>query len=592
MSMPQMQPTASTALLGNANTQMATIVPNIQSAADNSQLIVESSITGLNNRQPLTLDNTFDSTYVSEQYATTITNGNVSITGALPGHVKAKDLMIEFGIQPQFAFANEYDGAKSMFLVSGGTNFNLNDETQFAKWIQRPFAMLEGLIQVQFSVGNNNQLLGRQQLTYNDGITFAAQAQKHTDNDIWTVAQAGLPKGRNIGYSFKGNATYPKNSAQTENTILPNNFFTGQSTIAEEWRRFWSATVKDMYKWWCLKQEFPSSYIEMRWAVPLRLICHALNMSYEDTYLPPGLKYRLQVQYKTDPQLIMQTINPVFDSSGAPNRDTLSMTFTNNIRLVFKHHVLTQSEQEAFNREWLTRPLLYQYRTFEAYDKTLTGSETVFNETIATSQQAPARIFIGIMYTGTSPSTLQFPITKFTRYNDTPDTQGGLTVYPNQPVPCLIENLYVNFNGRAILEYKRPIASSNSHHYNSVLPDANMLINNRINSVVMTNGNDKCYGEVNGYSLEEAGYFVVNLNTGDINQNRFYSTDRGAVTISVNATITTPWGTPFPVGYKLRIWKELPEQIRLDAAGNIEIVQWPAIVTQNSTSIVSTFNRN
>jgi hypothetical protein len=384
--------------------------------------------------------------------------------------------------------------------------------------------MLQGLTRFDVSMGNNNQKIGRQQMTNTPGIVLIAQDQKYEIASLPIIAQLGLPRTR-TGH----------NPTQIQ-TGFSAQYFQSQTTILPLWIQYWNNALQDI-----IISANAASFTgetnmntNIRVGVPLGM----LNSFFKNTqFLPPGTPYRFEIQFNTAAFIIaMALAAPVAGNS------YLSLTHTGNFRLVYRRHELRQPAQASINNQWLTRPFLYNYETYEYYEKATDGTNINYTVDIAISQQRPTDIIIKVLYNG---GTVPAEVTTGTG-------TGRQVVFPQSGVGCIsCTNLKIYIAGRQQY-YLRTTLADVSQLRREGLKDATNCLNSTVNNETYSNmdGDFECVVSSQFSSTEEF-FLKVSINPGDMQKNGFLSTDMGAVVVRIEGDFSyanclrTPIGTGY-----------------------------------------------
>lgn len=546
------------AIYGDANAQTATVVPDLGKASDNSALSVQQDTNDLEIHQKLVLNDLFYETTTEEVYPQTTSPGNVAIIGNTMGFTRT-DLMF---LEMEFTCTATSPTAVATSVVGPGHGNVINR----GLWNSPAFAVLQGLQRFDVSMGNNNQKIGRQQMTFTQGLTLIAQDQKYEVASLPIISQLGLPRTR-TGHN-----------PTTVQTGFSQQFFQSQTTILPLWIQQWNNTLQDI-----IISANTASFIGepnnniIRVGVPLSL----LNSFFKNTqFLPPGSPYRFEIQFNTAAFIIAAA-----RASTVAGNDYLSLTHTGNFRLVYRRHELRQPAQASINNQWLTRPFLYNYETYEYYEKQCDGTSTNYTVDIAISQQRPTEIIIKVLYTGGSvPAEVT-----------TGTGNGRQMVFPQSGVGCInCTDLKIYIAGRQQY-YLRTTLSSASVFRREGIKDATNCLNTMVNNETYSNMDGDFDAVVSSQMSSTEEFFLkISINPGDMQKNGFLSTDMGAVVVRVEGDFSYANSnrTPLANVNKIVYYKKLPEQITLDANKNITTITWPAVKSNTGYLIEQTYNTN
>ncbi len=550
------------AIYGDANAQTATVVPDLSKASDGSSLRVGQNTADLDFNQTLELNDLFYETTTEEIYPQSTAAGNCAIIGNTMGWTRLDQMILEMEVTLSGGFqtSNPTTGAL-------GT---LNTAITQPGWYNTPaFAMINGLQRFDVSMGNNNQKIGRQQMTYIQGLILTAQDQKYDHGKIKTLGHIGMPRSRCC------------NDIETNQTGFAKPFFNRVTTTSQEHLQAWQNALVDYIiaaNGASVVSSEPTMTGTLRIGVPLSL----LNSFFKNpAYLPPGTPYRFEIQYLTTPFYILSVQSGVINAAA---NNTLLCTHTGNFRLVYRRHELRQPSQAQINQQWLTRPFLYNYETYEYYEKATDGTTINYVQDIAISQQRPTEIIIKVIWTGslTTPSTV------------VSNTLANI-VWPNNGAGMIAcDDLKIYIAGRQQY-YLRTCTQITQQVRAEGRRDATNVLNNLVNNETYCVADGEFDAVIsNTFSNSEEFWLKISINPGDMQKHGFLSTDQGAVVIRVDGDFhfNNSLRTPLPVNFKIVYYKKLPEQITLDANKNITTVTWPAVKSNSGYLIEQTFNNN
>jgi len=542
-----------TAIYGDPNVQAATIVPNLNNVSDGTNLNVISDSGQLKLYQALTLNDNFYDTRTEEVYQTNVSNNVVAIQGALMGWVNKQDMVL--GINATIDLYNT-NAPNNMFTGSLG------------QWLQPEFAVLQPLVRVEIKLGNNNQIVQRNMMNYAEGLRLIAMDQHYNYAQQMVAAELGLP------YSI-GTANYSTTSSST--TISNSSQYV---EISLEYLSRWTQLIDIM---WANGTAAP---VAVEFALPLGMVNSFFS---ENAFLPAGLPFRIEIEYTTGLHYVAftstQAATSLYPPVLQPIDNTMAISYNSNFSLRYRSHILKAHVQDSINNEWITKPLLYQYDTYEFVEIIGDNSTVTLLKDIAINQQRPTQLLLRIM-----------PVTSVT--NAAPITAGG-SAFASVSLPNATatgwnyNNVFVYIGGR--------------QNYYLRMDQATFRVGSTPNpsaAAVNTLVNGRCYDEVNtkmltSYSENRQPFsgkpFIININPGDFVKKGYMSTDSGAMVIRVQTDVV-PAGyttaTALTTNFKLVIYKKYPEQIQINAAKNLNIIQWPAVAASNNYLIPSTYNMN
>jgi len=597
------------AIYGDANTQQATIVPDLTKAADGTNLTVSANSDELNTFQSLNLNDLVYETTSEELYANVVSAGNVSIQGNLLGWADMTKMYLE--LNPSFTFSgwptNLTDPTK---LPNIAYPFQFTNLSLISN--QPSFAMLSPLIKFEIQMGENNQIIGRQMMNQLEHIKLVAQDNKMEDADFDEMSQLGLPLTRN--FPFLG---YNANNGSTVQTSFMGDATT--TSVTEKLINRWNARLSDLIYYAFLQQYNtlqPATFSGLNYlsnqvtyiGIPLRY----LNSFFkEKAFLPPGLKFRFNIEYNSGVSYPIATV-PItyYDANQTPKTTftfplTVNVSWGTNMRLTYKRSQLRQPAQERINNMWLSRPFLFNYLTYEYVSLNTDGVTKIYTQDLAISQQRPTSIFMKVNPQITSGTTSRTLATSISALNAiTSNTLINTTDYPYSECAAIcFSEIKIFIAGRQTVYYR-----TSNQKSNVLLPyfkDASQLINNAANKHVDQDMDQNSPFASTFQSSFDGTFLQISLNPGDMQKNGNLSSDMGAVVIRIEFTLTnnttdqstgvsTPTGDylTVPKGYKILFYKKLQEQLQLDAAKNITTITWPAVKSNSGFLISNTYNVN
>jgi hypothetical protein len=563
-----------TAVYGDAGVTAATIVPNLNNVSDGVNINVISDSGQLKVFQPLTLNDTFLDTRTEEVFQTSISANVVAIQGALMGWTNKQSMVIGVPVTLDFT-----------------AQIQIPDFIQgLADWVQPELAMLQPLVRVEIKLGVNNQIIQRSMMNYAEGLRLIAMDQHYNWDQLLQLAELGVPNS--IGYT---NYLAHLSSANGAFGLAPPATFNGQSydghvaqTISREYENKYNS-----YKASILALNTAATPVTTEIGIPLG----CLNSFFaESAFLPVGLPYRIEIEF--NPALHTIAFNNVaLLASGTTGTNyyaanSLTLTYGTNFVLKYHSHILKANIQDQINNAWITKPLLYQYDTYEFVEIAGDGATITLLKDIAINQQRPTTLIFRVMpNTSTTTAYGQLgsaPIVGGACY------PGGISTYwANATTPGFkYKNMFIYIGGRQNYYLRMDILGLGD----MPLGSANMS-NNLVNMSCYADTNTHSYTESRSTSFMRGNLLYLNLNPGDFVRKGYMSTDSGALVIRIQTdlvgTYTGAAGTTaLPNTHKLVIYKKYPEQIQINAAKNINTIQWPAVAATNSYIIPSTYNMN
>lgn len=585
------------AIYGDSNAQTATVVPDLSAAADGINLQVSSNLDELNINQRLDLNDLVYDTNTEEIYASIVAPGQIAITGNTMGWTDVSKMFIELDL----GFSYTVQGTFAKSTPVNGVNNNQYRDFMNANKASYPNSMfLQPLIRFVAQMGENNQIVGRQQMNYLQGIKLICQDLKTSREEIYEYMNMGSPRshqGRTINNTLNAQGTTAwqsqdirnkSTSLKTDEQNIFNNIIGDIMSYLESVKANAGTTTSTN---WSATQRF-------KLAVPLKY----LNSFFrESAFIPPGLKFRFEIEYSLSSFLICM-IPAVDDSSAAlslsdPKGNIMvSCNYGTDIRLVYRRHQLRQPEQAKVNTMWLTKPFLYMYQTYEFIEIPCDGVNIHFEKDIAISQQRPTSLIMKVLPVSTN-NTGVILRQLGTPYTNTFGTNPTLSVndFSNSDATYVnVSNLSVYIAGRQNYYLRTRIVNGNRIMPN--IMDGTNILNHATNRHIDQELDEESLLSSGMATNEDGMYLQISINPGDMQKNGYISTDQGATVIRLAFDITNATQDPayqvLSTNYKIVVYKKLQEQLQLDAAKNITTITWPAVKSNSGFLLQNTYNLN
>jgi len=266
--------------------------------------------------------------------------------------------------------------------------------------------------------------------------------------------------------------------------------------------------------------------------------------------------------------------------------------------LVYRRDTLRQPQAASIMNQWITRPFLYMYNTYEYVEIPTNGSIITFMKDIAISQQRPSSIFIKVLpdFVGTGYQTRN--LTTLPLAN--PAQPGNIVLQARDFKASDCTNIsYTNI--------KIDIAGRQQYFLRTRNLTATQLIPSLYDGTIVVNQlTDKNINQdmdqLNAFGISfmaqgaAGGPMEISINPGDMQRNGYMSADVGAtvirVTVDVQQLTQNNTFKPIPAGYKVVIYKRLQEELELDGKKNITTISWPAVKSNSEYIIQNTYNLN
>jgi hypothetical protein len=592
----------SNAIYGDANAQTATVVPDLAAAADGVNFAVSADSSILNFNQRLDLQDLIYETSTEEVYASVIAPGHLVIQGNTMGWTDMSKMVLEFDINLTRADVNPvgdyadkiaYDGTsiKTMDTNNAGLLWSPPSE-----WNMPNFNMLQPLDQLVIQMGENNQVIGRSQMNYLQGIKMVAQDNKLAPEEFREIMMLGNPNTQANTAYLGANVPWAQ-TASYANTAEFNNWFNGLYEQLNRYVDISSAPTANI----------PSTNIDnipfiqpqsLKVGIPLKFLNSFFRTS---AYLPPGLKYRIEINYNTSKFFFGDYIKSLFTGTLDNQIQDVrykrwDISYGTDMRLTYRRSTLRQPQAASIMNQWITTPFLYLYNTYEFVEIPTNGSQTVFMKDIAISQQRPSSIFIKCLpdYNGTEWVNRPMDATNQLQNSRTTNTQ--TRDYKSSDCTFVsFTNIKIDIAGRQqyYLRTRNPAITTNIPSLFDGTEMVNQLATKNVDQFLDEQG---CVAHGFMAQYVSGGVYQISINPGDMQKNGYMSSDVGATVIRVTFTATQNTTNnvylPIPKDYKLVIYKRLQEEIELNGKKEITTISWPAVKSNSDYLIQNTYNLN
>lgn len=526
--------------------------------------------------QILELDDTIYDTNTEEIYAQIATADQIVVQGNMMGWTKMSGIVIELE-------------ATFTLTTPTGLTIGINDNPGYPYgyqstglhkpvWnlLQPDFALLQPIKRFQIAIGENNTIIQRQTMNYTEGLKHVARNRTSEIQDISIVGNSGLPFSR----TFRN----VKTTADFDNTVF------GQSSdMTSDYIKNWDQILNEIIMAATVGSAPGVTSYTTKFSVPLCMLNSVFNSG---AWLKAGTKFRIEIEPESSIVEIARS-RPLNYTIDATSFMTLGMTLNRYARLVYRRHQARQPVQLALNEALLRQPMLINYNTQEYVEILTDGTTTRFVKDIAISQQRPTQVTF-VVYGPSVITDIDTGILPFLPADGSDTVK--ITCYPKSIVPANYLNPIVYIAGRQNYYLRTTKVFSTSRIQQGYLLDGTDMLNKFTqNGTYMTEGvNNRMNASKMYGSFAEGNQLVISINPGDTQQHGKLSTDQGAVVVRVEFTAVLPAsdGLPFPAGFKIRIYKDLPEQLQIDAAGNVTIITWPAVSTSSGFALPLTTNMN
>ena len=587
----------SNAIYGDANAQTATVVPDLASAADGVNFSVTNDSGMLNVNQQLVLQDFIYSTTTEEVYASILSPGHVAIIGNTMGWTDKQKMVLELdctftGVK---TIPNYPSGLAVAFTAFNETFVQQTMQADSTRINMPNLNVLQPIDNIIIQLGDNNQVIGRSQMNYLNGIKMTAQDNKLSSEDLRELVNLGSP----VTHSSVLRDTPGSSGTADNNTFV----FDGKTAMRAEFTQWQSTLYMQLQEYiaYTLRNSGSAPKTSFKVGVPLKFINSFFR---EPGYLPPGLRYRIEVNYNTAAQFFCDWINNNnYDWVDYNKTNTMygriNISYGTDMRLVYRRSDLRQPAAAAILNQWITRPFLYMYNTYEYVEVPTDGATTVFTKDIAISQQRPTSIFFKVIPDSTGNLTTTPAFRQLNTISTPTSNRVGLQLYARDFAnsDCAFiqfSDLKINIAGRE--NYFLRTRGAAGAQFIPMLQDGTDMLNHMINKNVDQELDEAAVTSPYMVQANEGGYLQVSINPGDFQKNGYMSSDTGATVIRVTFTCTNATNDAIyktiPKGYKIVIYKKLQEEIELDGKKDITTISWPAVKSNSNYLIQNTYNLN
>jgi hypothetical protein len=563
---------AGMSIYGDMNTQQATTTTDLNKISDGKNLETFTDTSVFNLNQILKLDNTIYDTRNNWFNVQSFTSGTAAtIQGALDGWTPTDTMFLQVPV--------------SVTLIQDLIVYN--DEAN--SLLAGDFPVLNIFDIVRVFLGRNNIRVGRPSGELCTILKASLNDNEYTPAECDIYGQLGLP--------YTKMAEVPYTVTNVNNDEAPSTFYVN-------WENRWQKCALDILQQIGGALQVQPVTIEL--AIPMAAICSYFKVKQ---FLPPNFPIKLEMQFKQSPIPI-----GLFSFASTTTNYIRTGPFSwtpdlSQIKLFYRSHLLNSNVQQSINNEWVTKRFLTNYYTYE-YQEYIGNGTNDFNVNVTISQQRPLEILLRIV-----PNTIDAE----------PIANGIFTTWALRDCVSPFHNynyVYINIGGRNKVEYFNNYVTTNPQAGFKKCQEA---MNASINARQYASKRDLASYKTVGQNMQANKNFTIStgtasyayylfrgfqqdfvINPGDMLDTNTMSTDQGAVSITMQFNITefTPTVDPttgqatFTTGnlsnkYKLLIIKKYPEQLALSQDLNVQLIQWPAVVSQpNQIFISNTFNNN
>lgn len=592
-------PTAATsAIYGDANTQQATYLPDLNSLQNDPFLNISSSSERLGIFQQLNIkDNIYD-TKTEIQYPTITTPGNTVFQFNLMGWASAREMCIEIPIEIKLS----RELLSGSIKLDAGKNYPAVNSTMYQalQWAMPNFTLLTFIQRFEIYMGNNNQQIGKQQQWSTIGLKTCATDMKYDENMMDYIGLLGLPISQIFAMTQE---QYGGSSSGCQNV---------DDRIKRAWLRLFElGNVGVSANGF---NALPGTTLNIRLPIPLALLSYFFK---SDTYLPPGLKFKFDIGYDSNTNIIATSGDCATLTAEPSQVVTAKILSSQQWRFCYFNHTLRQPLQQQVNLKWVNTPFLYNYETSEYYETVGDNFSSTYYQNIAVSQQRPTQLLFGIysnnpnVYYSSTPADTTVP--DFTRIAQQQWQLPGATystaatnstsfpgVFQNMCWPRSLVNhpgvkrIVVTIAGRSNYYYENnkqffdtaaPSAKGQAYYLSPVQTAQDYIFSEASRKTYMKYNTDGGVDtNLNQFQWGAMGSLAtLTLAPGNDVDRGVIPSDQGAHTIRVEIEFAAPLTT----NMKLVIFKKMPEQIALDSSQNCTMIMWPAVKSNTGYIIPS-----
>lgn len=326
-------------------------------------------------------------------------------------------------------------------------------------------------------------------------------------------------------------------------------------------------------------------------SIPLSMISEFFKTK---KYVPPEMRFKISMSTFNAGIPIYTGFYPVAagggDSIGTAVFTLKTAASGSRATIRSLQQVLQPALQNALNEKWARNVITYNIDTKDPYDVV---NRNPYTAVINVSMQRPLQLEI-VAYatvTGGAAGGANLPANTFPN-TDTTGIPATTTRYiANQMVPWLsatytpvvIQNIKVWISGRPVIEWRNDYAGSGefvNEGWNNVISKKYYACNQMGNN--QYNGQTHPQTTINFNQTYIGGPIIIPLTPDLFWDNGIYPTDQGATQIKLQ--ITTLNGAALHPDFGLRVYKLYTQQLSLDTNQKVTLTEWPARVLQGGNS--------
>lgn len=594
------------AVYGNSGLQTATLIPDLTQAVDSNFLKIEQNVASLNCWQPIFTSDLISENFRQEEYPTSISGDFAQNTEAivtwefyLKGWTQLKQIILQYVL----GLACNTDPQNTAEGLGYGMALPSCQE-------QPEYTWLDVLENIDIRIGNNSFSLTKQELHNRYGIKHLALSTKKTHAEACVMANFGLQAAKTSGLIYYQNSfsTLPQPYLAVPTEYSNANKYNYHSVDA--YAKYYDHAFTNLAQF-DIKGKGTSTgfyYQPKYFSLPICMINSFF--AQENTWLPKGLKIAIQVTFANRKKvyaggMFMPTFSNTTTQTEAQTTKliingfatgSLNGFFKNQIKIVYEYSRLKYELGEDLKKMWLERPFLYNYYEWDVYTTVIlkANQSTPYIIDFKQNAQRPLDIWIAIRKD------------EETTYIDRKLNVNGKSLRFNLPAfglcPVIYQSIKVFINGTEQTYIQSPRLQSD---LNQTIADG-LTGDDVLNSLIY----NKCDKENNldmatqplsrQINYDNIYPYQITIAPSNFFQRGTYPVDKGAVNVRLEITpvFLTETGVPLLSNWinyanaKLFVYSRRGAQLTLDASHNCTSVEWPLVVSNNTTVATPTINTN
>ncbi len=596
------------AVYGNAGLQTATLIPDLTQAVDSNFLKIEQNVASLNCWQPTFTSNLISETKRQEEFCTSI-SGDFAYNSQLvanwdfylKGWTQVKNIVLQYVL----ALASNTNPNSSETGLGFGMALPSSME-------QSEYTWLDILEEMEIKLGNNSYVITSNEIHNRFGIKHLALSTKKTVAEASLMANFGLQAARTSGLIFYEDSysTIPQPYLALPISLTNSDTYCKFSidTYGKYYdHAFCNLASTNVYA------DLPNSqfiYQPKIFSLPLSMT-HSF-FSQENTWLPKGLRIQIKIifsdkkinyaggmslkAWKTKTTSALgETAKLIINKLAV---GSVNGFYPNMMKLIYEYSDLKYEIQEDLKKMWLERPFLYNYYEWDRYVSPILTNTTrppyIFD--FKQNSQRPLDIWIYIRNEGENQQIARY-------YESLQNIERPFWLQKYSLTPVIYESIKVFINGQEIYNVANiPFLNLDSTQVSDGLtPDdvLNSLIAQKCdNETGLDTSNVPISRQIN---FDNIYPYRITLAPNNFFQRGTYPVDKGACNVRLEITPRFLTSTAGPglisswLNYsnaRMFIYARRGAQLTLDASHNCTNIQWPLVVTNNTTVATPTINTN